>query len=251
MSIPDWLATSLQHTAQNPALSAKSGYKIEVGTKVGTAESLTQQGFQGFVPTVPTVPTKKQSPGKTTETGGNAPAVAANDADTGHPIPDDLPGLVSRVATLEGWPQELQAEHLAIIRRQLVSGECDADTIRAGWLAHIDRWHNVREAIEERAAIMEYDGGVPRKQAEELAAADNQCLACCHWRGELTTTDDRTMALSLVGVKQAPRASRTMGICAKRYKPWRVSNIPGDADYSRWHIVGHCGWEAGQGRLAA
>ena len=45
MSIPDWLATSLQHTAQNPALSAKSGYKIEVGTKVGTAESLTQQGF--------------------------------------------------------------------------------------------------------------------------------------------------------------------------------------------------------------
>ncbi|WP_144373374.1 hypothetical protein [Vogesella urethralis] len=158
---------------------------------------------------------------------------------------------MSRVATLEGWPQELQAEHLAIIRRQLVSGECDADTIRAGWLAHIDRWHNVREAIEERAAIMEYDGGVPRKQAEQLAAADNQCLACRHWRGELTTTDDRTMALSLVGVKQAPRASRTMGICAKRYKPWRVSNIPGDADYSRWHIVGHCGWEAGQGRLAA
>ena len=251
MSIPDWLATTLQPTATSLAAFPKRGNGEQGEQEGGTAECLIQQGFQGFCSHVPTVPTKKQSPGKMTETGGNAPAVAANDADTGHPIPDDLAGLVSRVATLEGWPQELQAEHLAIIRRQLVSGECDAETIRAGWLAHIDRWHNVREAIEERAAIMEYDGGVPRKQAEQLAATDNQCLACRHWRGELTTTDDRTMALSLVGVKQAPRASRTMGICAKRYKPWRVSNIPGDADYSRWHIVGHCGWEAGQGRLAA
>lgn len=251
MSIPDWLATTLQPTATSPAVLPKRGNGEQGEQEGGTAESLIQQGFQGFCSHFPTVPTKKQSPGKTTETGGNAPAVAANDADTGHPIPDDLAGLVSRVATLEGWPQDLQAEHLAIIRRQLVSGECDADTIRAGWLAHIDRWHNVREAIEERAAIMEYDGGVPRTLAEQLAATDNQCLTCHHWRGELTTTDDRTMALSLVGVKQAPRASRTMGICAKRYKPWRVSNIPGDADYSRWHIVGHCGWEAGQGRLAA
>jgi len=64
-----------------------------------------------------------------------------------HPIPDDLAGLVSRVATLEGWPQDLQAEHLTIICRQLMSGECDTDAIRAGWLAHIERWHGERKVV--------------------------------------------------------------------------------------------------------
>lgn len=163
---------------------------------------------------------------------------AAND--TGDPIPDDLAGLVLQVATLEGWPQDLQIEHLAIIRRQLAAGECDADTIRTGWQAHIDRWYNLREAIEERAAIMEYDGGHERQQAESLAATDNQCLSCRHWQGEHTAPDDRAMALSLVGVKQTPRASKTLGICGKRYKPWRVSNIPGHAQYGQWHYIGQC-----------
>ena len=142
------------------------------------AASLSPQELQPSIPVVPVVPVQNGSLCSHTETSEREHSVPA------HPISDDLLGLVRWVATLEGWPQELQAEHLAIIRRQLVSGECDADTIRAGWLAHIDRWHNVHEAIEERAAIMAYDGGVPRKQAEQLAATENQCLACRHWRGD-------------------------------------------------------------------
>lgn len=100
------------------------------------AESLSQQGLRPSIPVVPVVPVRNGNLCRRTETSGREGAAPT------HPIPDDLAGLVSRVATLEGWPQELQAEHLAIIRRQLVSGECDADAIRTGWLAHIDRWHH-------------------------------------------------------------------------------------------------------------
>lgn len=100
------------------------------------AESLSQQGLRPSIPVVPVVPVQNGNLCRRTETSGRERAAPP------HPIRDDLAGLVSRVATLEGWPQELQAEHLAIIRRQLVSGECDADTIRTGWLAHIDRWHH-------------------------------------------------------------------------------------------------------------
>jgi len=33
-----------------------------------------------------------------------------------------------------------------------------------------------------------------------------------------------------------------MGACARHQRPWRVSNVPGDANYSRWHLVGQCGY---------
>jgi hypothetical protein len=35
----------------------------------------------------------------------------------------------------------------------------------------LDRLEDLREAFEERAAIMEYDGGLPRAEAERLALA--------------------------------------------------------------------------------
>ena len=100
------------------------------------AESLSQQGLRPSIPVVPVVPVQNGNLCRRTETSGREGAVPP------HPIPDDLAGLVSRVATLESWPHDLWAEHLTIISRQLVSGECDAETIRSGWLAHIDRWHN-------------------------------------------------------------------------------------------------------------
>ena len=40
---------------------------------------------------------------------------------------------------------------------------------------------NKREAFEERAAIKEFDAGIPRKQAEKEALAESNiftCLAC-------------------------------------------------------------------------
>ncbi len=104
------------------------------------AASLSPQELRPSIPVVPAVPVQNGNlcrRMKTSEREGVAPT---------NPIPNDLVGLVSRVATLEGWPHDVWAEHLAIIRKQLMSGECDADTIRTGWLAHIDRWHNGSKA---------------------------------------------------------------------------------------------------------
>ena len=224
-----WLDSALGEGGEMPDCPHQSGYKTEVGTKVGTADSLTQQGFQYFVPTVPTVPTEKQSPRNTAEKG-----VAKR-----YPLPADLAELVAEVARLEGWQQDEQAEHLAIIGRQLTSGECDAATIRTGWRAHLARWHDTREAIEERAAIMEYDGGLPRAEAERLAGQVNDCMTCRYWQGVQTYPDPRYKVMSSVGIDSKPK-SLLMGACAKHQRPWRVSNIPGDGDYNRWQFVGQC-----------
>lgn len=233
-----WFDRILDEGQETPTCPRQSGYKSEVGTKVGTAESLAQQGFQDFAPTVPT---QKQSPRSTTGTG----------VETRVAIPADLAELVAEVARLEGWPQEEQAEHLAIIGRQLASGECDAATIRTGYRAYLARWHDTREAIEERAAIMEYDGGLSRAEAERLAGQVNDCMSCRYWQGVQTYSDPRYKVMSSVGIASKHK-SLLMGACAKHQRPWRVSDIPGDADYNRWHLVGQCGREAaGEGRLAA
>ena len=100
------------------------------------AASLSPQELQQSTPVVPVVPVQNGNRCRHTETSEREHSVPPN------PISDALAGLVLRVASLEGWPQQLQAEHLAIIRKQLISGECDADTICTGWLAHIDRWHH-------------------------------------------------------------------------------------------------------------
>lgn len=50
-------------------LAGQSGNKTKWEQKVGTAESLIQQGFQDFVPTVPT---EKQSPRNTARGSQNA-----------------------------------------------------------------------------------------------------------------------------------------------------------------------------------
>lgn len=40
---------------------------------------------------------------------------------------------------------------------------------------------NLREAFEERAAIMEFDGGLNRKAAQRKALAIVYCRSCEHW----------------------------------------------------------------------
>lgn len=232
MNASNWLGDILGTTPKTAACSPQSGNRTEWEQKVGTAERLIQQGFQDFVPTVPTVPTQKQSPRSTTGTG----------VETRVTTPADLAELVAEVAHLEGWPQDELAEHLAIIGRQLASGECDAATIRTGYRAHILRWHDTREAIEERAAIMEYDGGLSRAEAERLAGQANDCMSCRYWQGVQTYPDPRYKVMSSVGIASKPK-SLLMGACAKHQRPWRVSNIPGDADYKCWQLVGQCAFE--------
>lgn len=229
-----WLDGVLSEGGKTPDCPHQSADKQKWVQKVVTAESLTQQGFQDFVSTVRTVRTEKQSPRSTAEKG-----VAKR-----YPLPADLAELVAEVARLEGLPQDEHAEHLAIIGRQLVSGECDAATIRTGYRAHIVRWHDTREAIEERAAIMEYDGGLPRAEAERLAVQLNDCMTCRYWQGVLAYPDPRYKVMSSVGIEAKPK-SLLMGACAKHQRPWRVSNIPGDSDYKRWQLVGKCSFEHG------
>lgn len=235
-----WLDSVLSEGGEAPNCHHQSADKQKWVQKVGTAESLAQQGFQDFVRTVRTVSTEKQSPRNTAEKG-----VAKR-----YPLPADLAELVAEVARLEGWPQNEQAEHLAIIGRQLACGECDAATIRTGWRAHLTRWHDTREAIEERAAIMEYDGGLPRAEAERLAGQVNDCMTCRYWQGVQTYPDPRYKVMSSVGIESKPK-SLLMGACAKHQRPWRVSNIPGDADYNRWHLVGQCGYQTEEHQEAA
>ena len=159
-------------------------------------------------------------------------------------IPIDIIELVAEVARLEGLPQDEHAEHLAIIGRQLASGEYDAATIRTGWRALLTRWHDTREAIEERAAIMEYDGGLPRVEAERLAVQLNDCMTCRYWQGVQAYPDPRYKVMSSVGIEAKPK-SLLMGACAKHQRPWRVSNIPGDSDFKRWQLVGKCSFVHG------
>lgn len=226
-----WLDSVLSKDGEAPNCSQRSADKEEWVQNVVTAESLIQKGFQEFVSTVRTVRTDFESPRNTAGTEGEIRVA----------IPADLTELVAEVARLEGWPQDELAEHSAIIGRQLASGECDAATIRTSYRAHIARWHDTREAIEERAAIMEYDGGLPRAEAERLAGQVNDCMTCRYWQGVQTYHDPRYKALTSAGVVAKPK-SLLMGACAKHQRPWRVSNIPGDADYNRWHLVGQCGY---------
>lgn len=136
-----------------------------------------------------------------------------------------------------------QAEHIAILTRQLASGTMSAESIAEGWQAHLDRWHDTSEAIAERAAIMEYDGGLSRQQAQTLAATENDCDSCQHWQGVLPCHEQRNAARTVAGLSDKPR-SAIMGSCAKCHRPWRVSNVAGSAAYGRWHFLGRCSHEA-------
>lgn len=192
------------------------------------------------------------------ETSDNTPRLVAQGAANGFPvipalpvtashtaIPVSLLELVNEAARLGHWPPAEQVEHLAIIRRQLASGEFDAATLAAGWQAHLDNWHNREEAIAKRTAIMHYDGGLPLTEAEPLATQVNHCLHCRHWQGEQTITDAHTNAMAQIGISRQPTASNPMGICRLQFKPWRVSNLPGNSLYRQWHFIGQCSFTEG------
>jgi len=58
----------------------------------------------------------------------------------------------------------------------------------------------------------------------------HDCHVCMHWQGmetiQIVTRD---------GVKTAVR-----GACMAGFRPWRVSNIPSQLDFYRWHYIGEC-----------
>ncbi|AUH49696.1 hypothetical protein CXB49_02035 [Chromobacterium sp. ATCC 53434] len=135
-----------------------------------------------------------------------------------------------------------------MLSAQIARDGVPAAELAAALDAHLARHHgglDDREAIEERAAIIEYDGGLPRAEAERRAGRVNDCIGCRHWRGETTVPDARQRAAQMVGLRTPHRGNATVGLCGARYRPWRVSNLAGTADYTRWHFIGQC---AGQQR---
>ena len=192
---------------------------------VDQAQTIATQGLQPSVPVVPVVPVQKGKLYTYTEKTEREPA--ANDAG---PVPHDLAMLVSKVATLEGWPQDLQAEHVAIIARQLACGEFDAATIARGWQAHLARWHTPP------------GDGSPVAASTPATLPDNDCMSCRYWLGVLPYHEQRNTARQAAGLDDKPR-SAVMGCCAKHHRPWRVSNVAGSAAYGCWHFLGHCNRE--------
>ena len=241
----NWFDGILSEGQAAPARPLESGYKSEMGTKVGTAEILAQQGFQDFVPTVPTVPTEKQSP-RNSEENTPKPGNPFTAVATGQ-LPPALPADLLERANLEQWPAADRVEWLGILRRQLEQDGTPVRGLVACLDTHLAKHHagmvgnDDREAIEERTAIMEYDGGLPQAEAERLASQVNDCMTCRYWQGVQSYPSPRHKALRGSGPSHEPR-SLLMGACAKHQRPWRVSNVPGDANYSRWHLVGQCGY---------
>ena len=88
---------------------------------------------------------------------------AANDTPGDTPIPDDLEHLIRRAGTR--W--EYSLEDYALVRDM---ARRDPDGLRLA--LESDKWIAMaeHEAFEERAAIMEYDGGLSREEAERTAA---------------------------------------------------------------------------------
>lgn len=81
-------------------------------------------------------------------------------------IPDDLEYLIRRAGTY--W--EYSPEDYALVRDL---ARRDPDGLRLAlesdkWIAMVEQ-----EAFEERAAIMEYDGGLSREEAERAARPSN------------------------------------------------------------------------------
>lgn len=258
----NWLDGILTETPKSSVCTQKSGYKSEWVQKVGTAESLMQQGFQDFVPTVPTVPTKKQSPRKSEEntqkagetfspvgdlTAGVVTALATGQATPAPTLPADLLERVNLICQLERWAEADREEWLTLLRRQIDRDRVPVPELVATLDAHLARHHGPtdpehdREAFEERAAILEYDGGRPRAEAERLAGQVNECQTCRHWSGVQSFGDARTMALSRAGLEAKPKAV-IHGTCHQHYRPWRVSNVASHDDHYRWHFIGPCGW---------
>lgn len=217
-------------------------------------ETIANQGLQPAVPVVPVVPVTNGKACTDTEPKhvSNYTAAIVTALATGQPspapaLPADLVERVDLICQLERWPDTDREELLGMLRRQIERDGVPARELVAMLDAHLARWHghddtHNAEAFEERAAIMEHDGGLPRAEAEQLAGQVNDCMACRHWQGVQTYADLRFKALSAAGVDIKPK-SMIMGTCARRNRPWRDSNIPADPAYFRWHFIGQCGWE--------
>ncbi len=273
MNLPQWLNATIHPAQENRPGEAKSGNTGTWEQKTGTAESLTQQGFQEFVPTVPTVPTEKQSPQKThpaTPSEGGNGLTSAGDIAAGlvtalvmrqpmppAALPADLLERVNLICSLGHWAPAERAEWLGMLRAQIERDGVPVAELVATLDAHLARHHagveadDDREAIEERAAIMEHDGGLVRAEAERRAGQVNDCMRCRHWKGEATIPNSRQHALQLVNPGHSYRGNTIMGACAKRYRPWRVSNLASEANYLRWHFIGQCAYQLARTREQA
>jgi len=62
----------------------------------------------------------------------------------------------------------------------LQTGACTADTADTSQTIKAEAVEPC-EAFEERAAIMEFDAGLPRAEAERLAALDAGCITCTNY----------------------------------------------------------------------
>lgn len=91
--------------------------------------------------------------------------VALKEAANDTPIPVDLENLICRAGTF--W--EYSPEDYEIVRDL---ARRDPDGLRLA--LESDKWlaQEMHEAFEERAAIMEFDGGMTRKQAEVRAGRE-------------------------------------------------------------------------------
>lgn len=162
-------------------------------------------------------------------------------------LPADLLERVNLICQMERWPDGDKQELCDMLHRQIERDGVPVRELVALLDAHLARHHGTiddtsddGEAIEERAAIMEHDGGLPRGEAEQLAGQVNDCMTCRHWLGVQTFAEPRFRALAAAGVEARPK-SMVMGTCRLRNRPWRCSNIAGSPDYFRWHFIGQCG----------
>ena len=188
---------------------------------------------------------------------GIVTAVAIRQPTPAPALPADLLERVNLICRLEQWPAADRAEWLGILRRQIEQDGTPVRELVACLDAHLAKHHagvagdDDREAFEERAAIMQHDGGLTRCEAEEQAAKVNECLTCLHWRGEATIPSSRQQVQSLVNPASNFRQNKVIGACQARYRPWRSSSDPAQSQYLQWIFIGQCAYTpAGKDKAA-
>lgn len=175
----NWFDGILSEGQAMPVHSLESGYKSEMVQKWVQRKSLPSKGFRTLYPLYPLYPPKNSHPERVRktppETGQPFTAVP-----TGQPTPvPALPADLLERANLEQWPAADRVEWLGILRRQLEQDGTPVRGLVACLDTHLAKHHagmvgnDDREAIEERAAIMECDGGLLRAEAERLASQVN------------------------------------------------------------------------------
>jgi hypothetical protein len=258
MSAFDWLSAEIGDKTEQNGVSEHTEHtrqNMQNGkcAHTNTPQTRMDKGFQNREHTEHTEHTDFQSPRENTEKQGDSIPTDDTAAVIIQPppratIPADLLTRVNLICRLESWVEVDRLEWIDILQRQIDNDKTPPAELVATLDAHLDRWHrntssDDREVIEERAAIMEYDGGLPRAEAERLACIVNECTGCMFWKGAQSVPAGRYTALSAAGVDVKPK-SNIVGMCARYNKPWRVSNIASDPDYQRWHFIGQCGRKA-------